>query len=90
MESSYLQKSSLGPEELIKYPLQLIKMMTRYGEDLLWANNVEKSDAVFKFVVKLSSDKPGASELTKGLALSNIFSFNVGYSKFRVSGLSAN
>ena len=62
-------------------------MMTRYGEDLLWANNVEKSDAVFKFVVKLSSDKPGASELTKG---SNIFSFNVGYNKFRVSGLSAN
>ena len=90
MESSYLQKSSLGPEELIKYPLQLIKMMTRYGEDLLWANNVEKSDAVFKFVVKLSSDKPRASELTKGSTLSNIFSFNVGYNKFRVSGLSAN
>ena len=65
-------------------------MMTRYGEDLLWANNVEKSDAVFKFVVKLSSDKPGASELTKGSVLSNIFSFNVGYNKFRVSGLSAN
>ena len=65
-------------------------MMTRYGEDLLWANNVEKSDAVFKFVVKLSSDKPGASELTKGLALSNIFSLNVGNNKFRVSGLSAN
>ena len=65
-------------------------MMTRYGEDLLWANNVEKSDAVFKFVVKLSSDKPRASELTKGSTLSNIFSFNVGYNKFRVSGLSAN
>ena len=90
MESSYLQKFSLGPKQLKKYPLQLIKMMTRYGQDLLWANNIKKSDAVFKFVVKLSSGKPGASELTKGSAFSNIFSSNVSYNKFRVSGLSAN
>ena len=45
----------MGPKQLKKYPLQLIKMMTRYGEELLWANDVKKSDAVFKFVVKLSS-----------------------------------
>ena len=37
----------------------------------------KKSDAVFKFVVKLSSGKTGASELRKGSVFSNIFSFNV-------------
>ena len=52
-------------------------MMTRYGEELLWANDVKKSNAVFKFVVKLSSGKAGASELRKGSVFSNIFSFNV-------------
>ena len=77
MESSYLQKFSLGPEQLKKYPLQLIKMMTRYGEELLWANDVKKSDAVFKFVVNLSYGNPEASELRRGSAFSNIFSFNV-------------
>ncbi|CAH3128101.1 unnamed protein product [Pocillopora meandrina] len=82
VEISYLQKSSLGAEELKKYPLQLIKMMTRYGEDLLWANNVEKSDAVFKFVVKLSSDKPGASELTKVAKRRLAFMNKVGYDRF--------
>ena len=74
---SYLQKFSLGPKQLKKYPLQLIKMMTRYGEELLWANDVKKSNAVFKFVVKLSSGKAGTSELRKGSVFSNIFSFNV-------------
>ena len=74
---SYLQKFSLGPKQLKKYPLQLIKMMTRYGEELLWANDVKKSKAVFKFVVKLSSGKAGASELRKGSVFSNTFSFNV-------------
>ena len=77
MESSYLQKFSLGPEQLKKYPLQLIKMMTRYGEELLWANDVKKSDAVFKFVVNLSNGNPETSELRRGSAFSNIFSFNV-------------
>ena len=77
MESSYLQKFSLGPEQLKKYPLQLIKMMTRYGEELLWANDVKKSDAVFKFVVNLSNGNPEASELKRGSAFSNTFSFNV-------------
>ena len=77
MESSYLQKFSLGTKQLKTYPLQLIKMMTRYGEDLLWANDVKKSDTVFKFVVKLSNGKPGASQLRRGSAFSNIFSFNV-------------
>ena len=37
----------------------------------------KKSDAVFKFVVKLSSGKARASELRKGSVFSNILSFNV-------------
>ena len=44
---------------------------------LLWANDVKESDAVFTFVVKLSSGKTGASELRKGSVFSNIFSINV-------------
>lgn len=82
VESSYLQKFSLGPKQLKKYPLQLIKMMTRYGQDLLWANNIKKSDAVFKFVVKLSSGKPGASELTKVAKRRLAFMNKVGYDRF--------
>ena len=38
---------------------------------------LKKSDAVFKFVVNLSNGNPEASELRRGSAFSNIFSFNV-------------
>ncbi|XP_066026371.1 uncharacterized protein [Pocillopora verrucosa] len=81
-EMSYLQKFSLGPKQLKKYPLQLIKMMTRYGEELLWANDVKKSKAVFKFVVKLSSGKAGASELRKVAKRRLAFMNKVGYDRF--------
>ncbi|CAH3128096.1 unnamed protein product, partial [Pocillopora meandrina] len=82
VESSYLQKFSLGPEQLKKYPLQLIKMMTRYGEELLWANDVKKSDAVFKFVVNLSNGNPEASELRKVAKRRLAFMNKVGYDRF--------
>lgn len=77
VESSYLQKFSLSPEQWKNCPLQLIKMLTRYGEeDLLWANNVKKSHAVFKFVVELSRFRAAASEFRKGLAfLNSLLSF---------------
>lgn len=65
-KSSYLQKSSLGPNEMKKYPLPLLKLMTRYAEDLIWANNVKKSSAVFRFIVQLSQGKAEAAELRKG------------------------
>ena len=47
------------------------------GRGLSGPTMSKKSDAVFKFVVKLSSGKAGASELRKGSVFSNIFSFNV-------------
>ena len=66
MESSYLQKLDLSPSIKGKYPLALIKLMTRYAEDLIWSNKITKADAVLKFIVTLTVGRSDASALRKG------------------------
>ena len=65
--SSFLQKHSLGEREMNqKYPLLLLKLMTRYAEDLIWANKIRKGKAIFTFLLKLPIYRRDSYELRKG------------------------
>lgn len=66
MESSFLKKLDLSLSAKGKYPLALIKLMTRYGEDLIWSSKIDKAEAVLKFIVTLTEGRLDASELRKG------------------------
>ena len=62
---SYLQEADLGHSAKDKYPLVLIKLMTRYAEDLVWADKVPEAEAVFTFIVSLTEGREEAPELRK-------------------------
>ena len=64
--SSFLQKSSLGPKEMNKYPLPLLKLMARYAEDLIWANKIQIGTSAFRFLLKLPIQRRDTYELRKG------------------------
>ena len=66
MEGSYLQKSNLSRSEKDSYPLTLIKLMTRYAEDLIWTNNITKAEEVFNFTLALTEGRSDAPEFRKG------------------------
>ncbi|XP_078357256.1 uncharacterized protein LOC144642139 [Oculina patagonica] len=61
----YIQKSPFGESEMKKYPLALLKLMTRYAEDLIWANKISSSEAVLNFVIQLTQGREEASYLRK-------------------------
>ena len=63
---SYIQKVDLERSDKDRYPLVLITLMTRYAEDLVWANDVTKAEAVFNFIVTLTEGREDASELRQG------------------------
>lgn len=66
VQNSYLQKLELGRSDKDNYPLTLLKLMTRHAEDLIWANNVVKAEAVLNFIVTLAEGRTDARELRKG------------------------
>ena len=66
VESSYLQKVNLERSAKDRYPLNLIKLMTRYAEDLVWINNVTEAEAVFTFTLTLTEGRADASQLRNG------------------------
>ncbi len=66
VENSYLQKIDLSRNAKDLYPLALIKLMTRYGEDLIWANKIPNAEAVFNFIVTLTEGRSDATKLRKG------------------------
>ena len=70
--SSYLQKSNLSRSEMDNYPLTLIKLMTRYAEDLVWANNITKAEEIFNFTLALTEERSDASGLREGTFIDNI------------------
>ena len=74
MGSSYLQKLDLSLSVKKKYPLALIKLMTRYGEDLIWSNKITEAEAVLRFVVTLTEGRSDAPELRKGKIIGTFFS----------------
>ncbi|XP_078358122.1 uncharacterized protein LOC144642894 isoform X1 [Oculina patagonica] len=65
LDNSYLQKFDLSRSAKDQYPLASIKLMTRYGEDLVWANKITHAEAVFNFTVSLTEGRSDASELRK-------------------------
>lgn len=67
--STYVQKSDLSRSEKDSYPLVLIKLMTRYAEDLVWANKLTKAEAVFNFIITLTEGRSDATESRKGKCL---------------------
>jgi len=66
VESSYLQKLDLNLNVKKKYPLALINLMTRYGEDLIWSNKITKAETLLKFIVTVTEGRSDASEWRKG------------------------
>ena len=52
--NSYLQNSELSRSQKDMYPLPLLKVMTRYAEDLVWVNNTRNAQAVFEFIADLA------------------------------------
>lgn len=64
--SSFLQKSTLGPKEMNKYPLPLLQLMARYAEDLIWANKIQIGTSAFRFLLKLPIQRRDTYELRKG------------------------
>ena len=55
------------------YPLALIKLMTRYGEDIIWSNKITEAEAVLRFVVTLTEERSDAAALRKGKVVRIIF-----------------
>ena len=66
VERSYLKKLGFSRSAKEKYPLALIKLMTRYGEDLIWANKITNAETVLKFTLTLTEGRSDASELRTG------------------------
>lgn len=87
LESSYLKKLDLSRRAKEKYPLALIKLMTRYGEDLIWANKITNAETVLKFTVTLTEGRSDASELRTG---EFIFSARILLNKYIASQLVIN
>ena len=68
VESSYLQRLDLTLSAKQQYPLALIMLLTRYAEDLIWANKVTEAEEMLNFTIDLTEGRPEASELRKGKA----------------------
>lgn len=69
VENSYLEKRDLERSAKSKYPLALIKLMTRYAEDLVWANNVTRAEETYTFIVTLTEGREDAADFRKGKSL---------------------
>lgn len=69
VENSYLEKRDLERSAKNKYPLALIKLMTRYAEDLVWANNVTRAEETYTFIVTLTEGREDAADFRKGKSL---------------------
>ena len=63
--NSYLQNSELSRSQKDMYPLPLLKVMTRYAEDLVWANKTADAEAVLTFLVNVTDGRSDSLELKK-------------------------
>ena len=63
--NSYLQNSELSRSQKDMYPLPLLKVMTRYAEDLIWANKTADAEAVLTFLVNVTDGRSDSLELKK-------------------------
>ncbi|KAJ7376174.1 hypothetical protein OS493_036288 [Desmophyllum pertusum] len=80
--SDYTKKLKLTSSERQKYPLVLLKLMSRYAEDLIFANKIDKGEDVFKFVITLAKNRNEASEISKVAKRRLAFLNKKGYDRF--------
>ena len=66
IDDSYLRASRLSENARSKYPLALIKLMKRYAEDRIWANDIEEGKSVLKFLITLMEGRKGIQAMSKG------------------------
>ncbi|KAJ7328567.1 hypothetical protein OS493_024484 [Desmophyllum pertusum] len=56
--------------------------MTRYAEDLIWANKIESGEEVFRFIVTLTDERADADDLRKVAKRRLTFLNKEGYDRF--------
>ena len=66
IDDTYLRLSGLSKNANSKYPLALLKMMKRYAEDRIWANDIEEGKSVLKFLITLMEGRKGIKAMKKG------------------------
>ena len=66
IDDSYLRTSRLSENARSKYPLALLKLMKRYAEDRIWANDIEEGKSVLRFLITLMEGRKGIQAMKKG------------------------
>ena len=66
IDDTYIRLSGLSKNANSKYPLALLKMMKRYAEDRIWANDIEEGKSVLKFLITLMEGRKGIKAMKKG------------------------
>ena len=64
--SAFIQKFELTTGAKQKYPLVLLKLMKRHAEDLIWANDIEMGEKIFKFILRVTEERDDASAIREG------------------------
>ncbi|XP_066022392.1 uncharacterized protein [Pocillopora verrucosa] len=65
IDDSYLRTSRLSENARSKYPLALLKLMKRYAEDRIWANDIEEGKSVLRFLITLMEGRKGIQAMKK-------------------------
>lgn len=66
IEGTYVNKHRLSDNAKSKYPLALLKMMKRYAEDRIWANDINEGKDVLKFLIVLMRGRKGIKAMRAG------------------------
>ena len=64
--SDYVRKLDLSKSAKKRYPLTLLKLIKRYAEDRIWANDLKEGKRVLGFLVALPKDRKDTATLLKG------------------------
>ncbi|XP_078383070.1 uncharacterized protein LOC144665665 [Oculina patagonica] len=65
VENTYVRKLDLSNSAKNRYPLTLLKLMKRYAEDRIWANDLKEGKRVLGFLVALPKDREDTTSLRK-------------------------
>ena len=67
VDRSHLKKmSNLSNEMKQSYPPNLLVLMKRYAENLIWMNKVTKGEEVLRFLVSLTENRQDAADIHVG------------------------
>ncbi|KAJ7388771.1 hypothetical protein OS493_035736, partial [Desmophyllum pertusum] len=63
--SNYIKKYYLSSSKKKKYPLVLLKLIKRYAEDRIWADDTKEGERVLRFIVEVTKDRTDTSKMRK-------------------------